>query len=404
MNIFESPIGFALPRSGRQLLIPCLSMALMLAALPLELSAAQDSQAPAQNTQAPAQTEPAPQYTQQTPQQLQQLVAPIALYPDSLTAQVLAAATFPDQVEQADTWVRANAGLKGDELGKAVDQQPWDPSVKALTAFPTVLGNMTKNMSWTSSLGDAYYNQQQDVMDAVQEMRQRAQRAGHLKSTPQQTVTTEGRTIVIAPGDPNLVYVPAYDPWMVYGGYMAPWPGWYRYPGIYYGGPFLSFGVGFGMGFYGGYGWGYPHWGFNWNNHYAMYNNNRYYSRGVRVNGRSSYYRGGGVRGSYSNRGVVQSRTYNGNRQVGRTYPRPGVQNGARAGTVNRSQQSGQMRSGSPRTSQGNTNRASHSNTGAARPSANRAARSGGGGSRGGGGAPHGGGGGRAGHGGGEHK
>jgi hypothetical protein len=118
-----------------------------------------------QNTQPPAQ---AP-YAQQSPEQLQQLVAPIALYPDSLVAQVLAASTFPEQVVQADRWVQTHPDLKGDALGQAVNQQSWDPSVKALTAFPSVLGNMDKNLAWTSSLGDAYYNQQQDVTDAVQE-------------------------------------------------------------------------------------------------------------------------------------------------------------------------------------------------------------------------------------------
>ena len=134
---------------------------------------------------------PAPPYTQQTPEQLQQLVAPIALYPDSLVAQILAASTFPEQVVEADRWVQAHPDLKGTDLGNAVDQQPWDPSVKALTAFPSVLGNMDKNLSWTSSLGDAYYNQQADVMDAVQVMRRKAQEAGNLKSTPQQTVTEQ---------------------------------------------------------------------------------------------------------------------------------------------------------------------------------------------------------------------
>jgi hypothetical protein len=99
-------------------------------------------------------------------------------------AQILAASTFPEQVVQADRWVQAHPDLKGEALGQAIDQQPWDPSVKALTAFPSVLGNMDKNLSWTSSLGDAYYNQQQDVMDAIQVMRQRAQQAGTLKTTP----------------------------------------------------------------------------------------------------------------------------------------------------------------------------------------------------------------------------
>ena len=164
-----------------------------------------------------AQGAPAPAYTQQSPEQMQELVAPIALYPDSLVAQILAAATFPEQVVEADRWVQAHPDLKGDDLAKAVDQQPWDPSVKALTAFPTVLGNMDKNISWTSSLGDAYYNQQADVMNAVQIMRQKAEQAGNLKDTPQQTVTTDGPDIDIAPANPEIVYVPAYDPWAVYG-------------------------------------------------------------------------------------------------------------------------------------------------------------------------------------------
>src|ERR1700751_898611 len=159
-----------------------------------------------------------PAYTQQTPEQLQQLVAPIALYPDSLVAQILAATTFPAEVVEADRWLQAHPDLKGDDLAKAVDQESWDPSVKALTAFPTVLGNMDKNISWTSSLGDAYYNQQQDVMDAIQVMRQKAQSAGNLKSTDQQTVQTQGSTIMIQPANPQIVYVPAYNPWIVYGG------------------------------------------------------------------------------------------------------------------------------------------------------------------------------------------
>src|SRR5580704_17449207 len=123
----------------------------------------------------PAQAAP---HAQQTPDQLQQLVAPIALYPDSLVAQILAASTFPEQVVEADRWLQAHPGVKGDALGQAIDPQPWDPSVKALTGFPSVLGNMDKNLAWTSSLGDAFYNQQQDVMDAVQVMRQRAQDSG----------------------------------------------------------------------------------------------------------------------------------------------------------------------------------------------------------------------------------
>ena len=164
-------------------------------------------------------------------------MAPIALYPDSLVAQILAASTFPEQVVDADRWVQSHPDLKGEDLAQAVDQLPWDPSVKALAAFPSVLGNMDKNLSWTSSLGDAYYNQEQGVMDAIQVMRRRAQEAGHLNSTPQQTVTTEGSDIEIEPVSPEIVYVPAYDPWIVYGGPIVAWPGWYPYPGIWYDGP-----------------------------------------------------------------------------------------------------------------------------------------------------------------------
>src|SRR6202163_4129857 len=185
MKFIHGAPRYSRPQSGRQFLASLLSLALLFAAWPQNLLVSQDAQAPAQTPQG------AP-YAQQSPEQLQQLVAPIALYPDSLVAQILAAATFPEQVVEADRWVQAHPDLKGDALGHTVDQEPWDPSVKALAAFPTVLGNMDKNLSWTSSLGDAYYNQEQDVMDAVQAMRRRAEAAGDLKSTPQQTIEAQG--------------------------------------------------------------------------------------------------------------------------------------------------------------------------------------------------------------------
>jgi Protein of unknown function (DUF3300) len=143
--------------------------------------------------QSPSQsaTQPVPE----TPEQLQQLVAPIALYPDELVAQILAAATYPEQVVEADRWMQQHTELQGEQLAQEVNQQPWDPSLKALTQFPSVLENMDKNLSWTSSLGDAYINQQQDVMNAIQVMRQRAQKVGNLKSTSQQQVTQQGQTI-----------------------------------------------------------------------------------------------------------------------------------------------------------------------------------------------------------------
>jgi len=186
-----------------------------------------------------------------SPDELNQLVAPIALYPDALVAQVVAAASYPTQIVEADRWIQQNSGLKGEELAKAADSQSWDPSVKALTQFPSVLATMDKNLSWTSALGEAYVDQPQNVLDAVQVMRQRAQQAGNLKSTPQEAVTTEGQSIVIQPADPDVVYVPEYDPWIVYGDPVEFYPDWA--PGAYFE-PGIAFGV--GVGVFGGFGWG----------------------------------------------------------------------------------------------------------------------------------------------------
>src|SRR5580704_12698125 len=334
-NVFQrlATSSNILSLSARQTLACVLAFALLLPMLPQPVSAAQD-----QDAQASAPPSQAPPYTQQTPDQLQQLVAPIALYPDSLVAQVLAASTFPAEVVEADRWVQAHPDLKGDDLAKAVDQQSWDPSVKALTAFPSVLGNMDKNISWTSSLGDAYYNQQQDVMDSIQKMRQKAQQSGNLKDTPQQTVQTDGSTIVIQPAQPDVVYVPAYNPWLVYGYPIAPWPYWYNYPGIWFGGPYLSFGIGFGIGWFGGFGWGWGHWGYDWHNHYAVYNHNRYYSRTNTFYNRNNYYQRGGERGVANNVNRGAGRGGEGNR--GNIGGRGGEENrgniGGRGGEENR--------------------------------------------------------------------
>jgi hypothetical protein len=364
------------------------------------------------DNQPPAQDRQSPRYAQQTPEQLQRLVAPIALYPDSLVAQVLAAATFPEEVVEADRWVQANPNLKGDDLGRAIDQQPWDPSVKALAAFPSVLGNMDKNLSWTSSLGDAYYNQQQDVMDAVQVMRRKAEQAGNLKSTPQQNVTMQGPDVEIQPTDPNTVYVPAYDPWLVYGGPIVAWPGWYPYPGIWFGGPYLSFGVGYGIGWYGGFGWGYPRWGFDWHNRAVLFNRNIYYSRSNTFYNRGNYYRGGayggrgvyggrpgaygarpgaygprggeyGARGGTYNRPGVAPRPFNGSREAARGYAEPRGQSGVHSGAYSGYERGGESRSFSSRGSS-SVGSGSHS-----APSHSGGSSSHGGGSHGGGGGRH---------------
>jgi hypothetical protein len=317
MNTYARECTVTLAASGwsKRLLVAAAILGLSFMAYPQCASAFQDSPDPQQDSQQQGAQQPdqsgapaAPVYTTQTPEQLQQLVAPIALYPDSLVAQVLAGSTFPAQIVEADRWVQDHPDLKGDALAQAVDQQSWDPSIKALTAFPTVLANMDKNLSWTSSLGDAYYNQQQDVMDAVQVMRQKAQQTGNLKSTSQQTVEQQGSDIVIQPADPQIVYVPAYDPWLVYGYPITPWPYWYEYPGIWYGGPYLSFGVGFGIGFYGGYGWGWGHWGADWRGRGVNWGGHRYYSRSNTFYNRNNYYRNGGYRGvgSSVNRNLAQ--------------------------------------------------------------------------------------------------
>jgi len=231
-----------------------------------------------------------PAYVEQSPEQLQQLVAPIALYPDSLVAQVLAAATFPEQVVEADRWLQANPGLRGAALAQSANAQPWDDSVKALTAFADVLGNMDKNLSWTSSLGDAYYNQPQDVMAAVQVMRQRATAAGNLETTPQQLVTTQDANISVEPANPEVVYVPAYDPWVVYGAPIYPWPGWYPYPGIWYAGPVVSFSIGFPIAFFGGFAWGWHGWGFDWLQRYPVHGHRPWHSSSTTFYNRGSYY------------------------------------------------------------------------------------------------------------------
>src|SRR5256885_1028357 len=228
----------------------------------------------------------------QTPEQLQQLVAPIALYPDALVAQILAASAYPTEIVEADRWVQQHSDLKGQQLAQAVDQQSWDASVKAVAQFPSVLGNMDKNLSWTSSLGDAYVNQQQDVLDAVQTMRKRAQQAGNLKTTPQENVVTQGQTIVIQSAKPDVVYVPTYDPWLVYGPPVVAYPGWFWYPGLYAVGPGISFGFGFGIGFFGGFGWGFHHWGFDWHDRFVRHDHDRY-----EAHDHDHFHRGGGHSG-----------------------------------------------------------------------------------------------------------
>jgi Protein of unknown function (DUF3300) len=251
-------------------------------------------EAPQPATTAPPEGYYGPAPAPQTAAQLNALVAPIALYPDALVAQVLAASTLPDQVAIADYWVHQNSNLTGTALMQAVDQQSWDPSVKALTQFPSVLDNLAKNLAWTSSLGQAFHNQQADVMAAVQAMRAKAQAAGTLQSNTQITVTqsTPG-TIVIQPANPQVVYIPQYNPTIVYG---APIVVPLYTPPVVFATPRVTFGVGiavggvFGGGGFvagGGLGWGFHAWACNWGggggstiiyNHTTYINNNTWHS------------------------------------------------------------------------------------------------------------------------------
>jgi hypothetical protein len=247
---------------------------LLLCCLLVQFTAQADSYGPASQSDQQPPTAP----VQQSPQELQQLVAPIALYPDALVSQILAASTYPTEIVEADRWMERHSDLQGEKLAKEVDKQDWDPSVKALAQFPSVLENMDKNLSWTSSLGEAYANEPDDVANAVQEMRQQAQKAGHLNSNEQEQVATQGSTIVIEPANPEVVYVPAYDPWLVYGAPIVAYPGWYPVPGIFWGGVGLSFGLGFGVGYFGGFGWGWGHWGYDWHGRRAFFDHHAFVS------------------------------------------------------------------------------------------------------------------------------
>ena len=220
------------------------------------------------------------------------IVAPIALYPDALVAQILAGATYPDQITEADKWVKANSSLKGDALMQAVNKQPWDPSVKALTEFPSVLDNMANNLSWTSALGDVSYNQQADVMAAIQRLRKQAKDAGNLKSTSQMTVVQQSpQTIVIQPANPQVVYVPTYNPTVVYGTPYYP-PGYSTGAVVATG--LISFGVGMAVGAAINNSWGWNSWGCGWHGGSVTYNRNVYVSRSnVYANGNRYNYNNG---------------------------------------------------------------------------------------------------------------
>jgi hypothetical protein len=229
----------------------------------------------------PAQAEERKAFSQA---ELDQALAPVALYPDALLSQVLMAATYPLEIVEAARWSRAHPGIQGDEAVRAVQDKDWDPSVKSLVAFPNLLARMDENLEWTRRLGDAFLAQEAQVMDTIQQLRQRAKAEGKLQTDERQRVTEDGQTIVIEQANPQVVYVPYYDPYVVYGAwwwpayppyYWAPWPGYVvGYPGFWWG-----VGIGITTGFFYG--------GFAWHHHHvAVVHPHVYYGRPV-----AAYYR-----------------------------------------------------------------------------------------------------------------
>ena len=292
------------------------------------------TQASAPGTDAGNSTEAAPQ----SASELQSLVAPIALYPDSLVAQILTASTFPDQVAVADYWVQQNKSLTGSALMQAVDKQSWDASVKALTEFPSVLDNMAKNLTWTSSLGEAYHNQQADVMTAIQTLRAQAKAKGNLKSSAQVTVVQQSpQVIVIQPANPQIVYVPEYNPTIVYGtpyvvpGYVAPayTAGDVAAAGI------IGFGAGIAVGAMMSHGccsWGYSSWNCGWHGTAVVYHGGAYYGNSAWHGG----YYNGGYHGSNGYNNSYNHSNYNSN------YNRSNYNKNVSGNTVNVNKQGAQ--------------------------------------------------------------
>src|SRR5882672_10709161 len=195
-------------------------------------------------------------------EELDQILAPIALYPDSLVSQILIASTYPLEAVEAHRWTKQKARLKGDALTNALEAQDWDPSVKSLVNFPQVLTMMSEKLDWTQKLGDAFLEQQKAVMDTIQSLRAKAQAAGNLKTTKEQTVIVEEKIIKIESASPQVVYVPTYNPTVVYGAWPYPtYPPYSYYPPGYVATSMFAFGAGVAMGAAWGYAWGNSNWG-----------------------------------------------------------------------------------------------------------------------------------------------
>ena len=262
--------------------VPCRSLVAILCTIVLTPG---DTLVYAQQQASPPATSSAPKSAPIPADQLDSLVAPIALYPDPLLAQVLAASTYPLEIIKLQRWLAQNSNLTDKQLADAVAKQPWDASVQAMAALPDVVKRLGDDIGWTADLGNAFLAQQADVMDAIQRMRKKAQEKGTLKTTEQQkvetTVVENKSVIVIEQANPQVVYVPSYDPEIVYGAAIYPYPSIY-YPswGYYAAGAALAFGAGVMMGAFWGGGWG---WGCGWGSNNININNN--FNRNSNING-----------------------------------------------------------------------------------------------------------------------
>ncbi len=299
-------------KAGRLLTIATFNLALLLpACAQTPPPPSPQTPPPAPQTSAPSAAAPASENKSFSQQELDQLLAPIALYPDELLAQILMASTYPLDVVMADRWVKANPNLKGKALEDALQKQPWDPSVKALTALPQVLTMMSEKIDWTQKLGDAFLGQEKEVMATAQALRAKAVQQGTLKDSKEQKISTEstGDTTVIKiePANPEVVYVPTYNPTVVYGSWPYPsYPPYYYYPPGYVAGTaFFSFAAG---AIVGGALWGNCNWGAgNVNVNVNRYNN---FNRSNISNGSWSH--------NAARRGAVPYR----NQQVAQQYGR----------------------------------------------------------------------------------
>jgi hypothetical protein len=272
-----NPKRKALGATFRCLLVMVCTIAIVPGDTLADMPSPQSAQASSPQSQAP----------QIPSDQLDSLVAPIALYPDPLLAQTLAASTYPLELIQLQQWLAKNSGLKDKALADAVAKQSWDPSIQAMAALPDVVKRLADDIQWTTDLGNAFLAQQSGVMDAVQRMRKKAQDSGNFKSTEQQLVETKvienKSVIVVEQANPQVVYVPSYDPYLMYGPPIYPYPPIYYPPAGYYAaGMAISFGVGLAIGAAWRGGWG---WGCGWGNNNININNNNNFNRNSNING-----------------------------------------------------------------------------------------------------------------------